>query len=561
MKNIAIFVLSLFGSEDRPPNDFTDATGAFHAETRQTNESCLRYLEWKLAAEGARLDKAFAFVTPNMRENGQWERFREMFRDVPMEAVPLRGNLLSDAIESIPEMYDRLADEQEACPEDDIRIHVDITGGFRHASMMMLPLIQILRYSGFQIGEVLYANLYSTPKMVEDASELVSDFTLIGGAEEFVSFGSVRQLQRYFGSAAPPERLRSLLDAMEALAETLRVCGNYEVTKASLQRLGEALRAYEASIQSAGDVRAQERFFSKLLPRIKREYAPLFSGKSQRTPAGIIRWCLRKGLLQQAVTFYTEWMPPYLIDSHLLTIRDAAIEKECRKNGKLWSSWAIYLFRNYQPFYAGAVTSGSNHPMTYQSLVPLFQKGDLEQLQRFVEGRNPKLEAFLAHVKEFCQHCDPYWFSSDVQDLPQDDPIRQLMYWTKPDNSSFHNYLYKRAQKERTTEAIIVKAMGALTKDKTGTFFTLPEADTEAEAGHNEDKPQWRRDIFSYLLDHGLLETTLPKERLLDFVERYEMFVSDLRNQFAHANADSGMIEGQQDIADTIEETLDLIEP
>ena len=135
------------------------------------------------------------------------------------------------------------------------------------------------------------------------------------------------------------------------------------------------------------------------------------------------------------------------------------------------------------------------------------------------------------------------------------------MYWTKPDNSSFHNYLYKRAQKERTTEAIIVKAMGALTKDKTGTFFTLPEADTEAEAGHNEDKPQWRRDIFSYLLDHGLLETTLPKERLLDFVERYEMFVSDLRNQFAHANADSGMIEGQQDIADTIEETLDLIEP
>ena len=39
----------------------------------------------------------------------------------------------------------------------------------------------------------------------------------------------------------------------------------------------------------------------------------------------------------------------------------------------------------------------------------------------------------------------------------------------------------------------------------------------------------------------------------------YETVVSDLRNQFAHAHADSGLVEGQQDIADAIAESLDLL--
>ena len=195
--------------------------------------------------------------------------------------------------------------------------------------------IQILRYSGFTIGEVLYANLNNTPKMVEDASELANEFTLIGGAEEFVSFGSVRQIQRYFGGAQPPERLQALLDAMEQLEETLRVCGNYETTQAALHQLGQELHAYESAIRQAEDVSAQERFFSKLLPRIKQEYAPLFSREGRSTPAGIIRWCARKGLLQQAVTFYTEWMPPYLVDSHLLTVRDESIVEDCKRHSRV----------------------------------------------------------------------------------------------------------------------------------------------------------------------------------------------------------------------------------
>lgn len=557
MKNIAIFVLSPFGKDDRPANDFTDATGAFHASTRQTNESCLRYLEWQLSSEGTKIDKAFAFVTPNMKENGEWECFCVLFPEIPIEEVPLRGKLLSDALESIPEMYDRLVAEQEATPDEEIRIHVDITGGFRHASMMMLPLIQILRYSGFTIGEVLYANLNSTPKMVEDASELANEFTLIGGAEEFVSFGSVRQIQRYFGGAQPPERLQALLDAMEQLEETLRVCGNYETTQAALHQLGQELHAYESAIRQAEDVSAQERFFSKLLPRIKQEYAPLFSREGRSTPAGIIRWCARKGLLQQAVTFYTEWMPPYLVDSHLLTVRDESIVEDCKRQVNLWSSWTIHLFRTYLPTGSKPMKLDEGQPPPHGMLMPFLQNGDFTGLMKCVRGREPKLEAFLAHVEAFCQHCNKFRFAQELRKLPPDDPIRQLMAWTTPPTTSLWNYVYKRVEKESSPEAIIVKALGLVPKEHQETFFTQKEDKTEKKA--SESKPQQRRAIFESLLESGRITTELPQEHLLDFVERYEMFVEELRHLFAHANADDGMVEGQAEIADAIEESLDLI--
>ena len=558
MKNLAIFVLSPFGKDDRPANDFTDATGEFHASTRQTNESCLRYLEWQLSSEGANIDKAFAFVTPNMKENGEWERFCALFPELPIEEVPLRGKLLSDALESIPEMYDRLTTEQEATPDEEIRIHVDITGGFRHASMMMLPLIQILRYSGFTIGEVLYANLNSTPKMVEDASELANEFTLIGGAEEFVSFGSVRQIQRYFGGAQPPERLQALLNAMEQLEETLHVCGNYETTQAALHQLGQALHAYESAIQQAEDVSAQERFFSKLLPRIKQEYAPLFSRGGRSTPAGIIRWCVRKGLLQQAVTFYTEWMPPYLVDSKLLKVLDENIVEDCKRQVNLWSSWTIHLFRTYQPAGVAPLEIEEGQPLPRGVLMPFFQNGDFTGLMKCVRGREPKLEAFLAHAEAFCQRCNKFRFAQELRKLPPDDPIRQLMAWTTPPTTSLWNYVYKRVEKESSPEAIIVKALGLVPKEHQETFFTQAEDGAEKKA--SESKPQQRRAVFAGLLESERISTELPQEHLLDFVERYEMFVEELRHLFAHANADGGMVEGQAEIADAIEESLDLIE-
>ncbi len=558
MRNVIIFVLSPFGKEDRPPNDFTDLTGTFHAQTRQTNESCMRYLLWKLSQVDRTIDHAFLFITPDALENGDYERFKQIFPKITFDYVILPKGLVQDAMQTIPKMYDKLLTYQKKQGEE-VCIHVDITGGFRHASMMMLPLTQLLRYSGFVIGDILYANMSVTPKVIEDASDLLDFTSLIGGAEEFISWGRVKQIQKYFERSKPSLRVQNLLDNMAALSETLNACGSYKATEEALSDLGNAIKLYEDSQKKDKNIDAQELLFSKLIPRIKHEYREILPDeKTPLTPIGIIRWCLHKGLLQQAVTFYTEWLPRFLVESKRIYVESSSILTECKQNGQLWSHWSIYLLRNYQPNFSGQVNMGENVALSYGNLVPVFQTGDLKKVLAVVKNCNPEFEDFLHHIQDFCQSCNKDYTVHEILSLPHDDLIYKLMEWTAPLNVSLDSYVYKRVSKERSAEGVIVKAMGMLPKDKVKYFFGSG-SETDEEKEKNTSKPQWRREVFQYLLENNLITTSLKKKNLLDFIERYEMFVDELRNKFAHAVADSGTIEGKNDIIDDIEESLEFI--
>ncbi len=112
--------------------------------------------------------------------------------------------------------------------------------------------------------------------------------------------------------------------------------------------------------------------------------------------------------------------------------------------------------------------------------------------------------------------------------------------------------------KEPDAESVIVKALSTLPKDKQGRFFA-PDEGNDAKDDAKQDKSQWRRDTFQYLMEQNLIATPLEPKKLLDFVERYELVVEELRNKFAHANSDSGTVQGQEDIIDAIEESLDFI--
>ena len=564
MRNVVIFVLSPFDKDDKPLNDFTDQTGTFHTQTRQTNESCIKYLLWKLAKTNETIDHAFAFITPDFLANGVYDKFKQLFPDIHIDYVTLPKGLVQDAMQTIPKMHDKLLAYQKQQHEE-VRIHVDITGGFRHASMMMLPLTQLLRYSGFTIGEILYANFSVNPKMVEDASNLLDFTSLIGGAEEFISLGSVKQIQKYFEGTKPSLRVQNLLANMASLSETLSVCGSYKSTENALSRLSNAIRIYEESQKKEKNIDAQELYFSKLIPRIKHEYKDILPDRNNHmTPIGIIRWCLHKGLLQQAVTFYTEWLPKFLVESKMISVKNNNIIDECKKNGFLWSHWSIYFVRNYHPRFTEQPIQGENDTLSYSNLVPVFKTGNFNKVLSLVKGCNKQFEDFLYHVDDFCKKCSKEWPLYDFLDLPHDDLIYKLMFWTTPSNSSIDKHIGIRVCKERNVTSVIIKALSTLPGDKIKYFWGNDEKieDIEDDLDNTEqtaNKPQWRREIFQYMLQNELITTSLPKDNLLNFIERYEMFVEELRNKFAHASADSGTIEGKDDIIDAIEESLDFI--
>lgn len=100
-----------------------------------------------------------------------------------------------------------------------------------------------------------------------------------------------------------------------------------------LSLLNDSLKIYKRIIKSKSNrLSEQELFFAKLILVIEKTYADILpkDNKPSSVPA-IIKWCAKRDFLQAAITFYTEWIPVYLIENKLVIIKDASIEEECRK--------------------------------------------------------------------------------------------------------------------------------------------------------------------------------------------------------------------------------------
>ncbi len=222
---------------------------------------------------------------------------------------------------------------------EEVVVHADMTGGFRHTSMLMLSIIQLLRYRGIRIGEVLYSDPAS--REVYRVTEIQRMFTLITGADEFVKFGSVEALNEYFG-AEPPPAVKDLLEAMNRFAEAIKICRTSAIED-ELENLSEHIKNF----RKHPDRDLKSELFAKIIDTIEREYGKLIGGAASRLE--IIRWCMRKGFWQQAMTLCTEWLPEEIINRRVCMPRDITVIESCTSKGRsAHKSWQQYFIIDYK---------------------------------------------------------------------------------------------------------------------------------------------------------------------------------------------------------------------
>lgn len=386
-KHIVIFVMSPFNN--RGSIKYKDTNSEFISVCEHTNEVSLKYIEWKLKQDNKKIENVYAFVSDEVEKDV--DRFKKLFIDCDFDikAIPLYNNGdLSGSFKSISAMSDIL---QSYISKNKVTIHLDMTGGPRHAVMLMMALIQMIKFTGAKVGMVTYANILKgkTEGIIEDTHELMDMFTLISGAEEFVAVGNVAQIQKYFASRKDNSLyLNNVLNSMENLSETIRICGSYKSMENTLADLANSIKTYEKFyLEKIKRLSDQELFFGKLLPTIKSEYAEIMpnSGKSA-TPIQIIKWCAKRNFLQAAITFYTEWLPVYLIDNGLVIINDKHVEEYCKRN-RIWLNWQVYFLKNYEKRKSGKKKSEKRREifkkMIEDNIIEI--KLPEEQLLKFVE--------------------------------------------------------------------------------------------------------------------------------------------------------------------------------
>lgn len=571
-KEIMVFVMSTFSG--RPAIEYNDKDGIFSEMCEHTNEAALKYVSWKLKQENENLAAAFGFVTDEAQKD--FARFQGLFTDYSfnIEQVPLYNNGdMTGSFKSICEMFDVL--QKYIGENEDVVIHIDITGGPRHSVMLMLALIQMIKFSGAKVGMVVYANVLRKKSqsdvqkgMIEDVGDIMDMFTLISGAEEFASIGNVSQIQKYFEPRGNISWcLNSLLDCMEDFSETIRVCGSYDSMKEVLSQLKNNITSYENFLKAnKSNLCEQELFFGKLLPKIKNEYADIMPhGGKAATPVQIIRWCAKRKFLQQAVVFYTEWLPDYLIDSKLVEVTEGNVSLECEKHKMEWSSWKIYLFKSYIPPKETAIQQSNKlveitaDKLNYEDLRKILTANlSINQIAVKVRNKNKKFEAFVENLKKLSKKVTFSNFAQIVKGLSEDDPIKIILKKSAPKNTSFNNYLDKRIRTLFNASDVVLAALNNVSREDIVNLFDLEIVEKEKKSA--DEKGQSRKEIFEQLLQAGILRTKLPKENLLQFVAQYNEYVGEWRNKFSHAVSEGSDKEKNMSITQAILDSIALID-
>lgn len=325
-------------------------------KTETTNESAVRYLS---KMKNAPPDKIFYFASNKVQNNINGKEIshvdyfknritNDVVGDVEEVMVPCEFNENADiqqTMDTVIEMASKIQKYIATLPNGtEVTLHVDMTGGMRHASLMMLVITRLIQYSGVKIGNILYSN-YSRDRQkqfVEESNEIYNLFDVISGAYEFVSFGSVEAIQNYFKEKNPQGELKNLLDAMERFSNAIKICQT-SIIEGELKNLN----AHIENFKKAGNKNLHEKLFDNLIDTIKKEYGILLSNDVNRID--IIRWCMNKGFWQQVLTLCTEWLPEIIVDYGIYYTYDDKIKADSKVRGaNTLRNWKQNFVINYQ---------------------------------------------------------------------------------------------------------------------------------------------------------------------------------------------------------------------
>ncbi|MBR3623030.1 MAG: TM1812 family CRISPR-associated protein, partial [Selenomonadaceae bacterium] len=562
MKNVIVLGLDLvYGNYE-----IRDEKGEYCGHFGTQSEGLIKYLIYVLEREQKTLDYILALT---MGEAHNYDWFRGVFPQIPMEFVRVEGASIKDNLPLATDIFGKIIEYKNSVAEE-VELNFELPGDFRYNSVV-LSLVELAKYDDLNIRRVFYMNTSVYPRIIEEISPFFNIPTLAKGAEDFIHNGQTHRLREFFSKNEAREHVTNLLDKMTAFSETLRICGSYNVTEKALKDLSAAVKNYELylnlrlkklldkttelseSLKNCADgetaeavlreltgavaeyrdsanvkepVDFNELYFTRLLPKIKAEYQDVLT---EITPMGIIRWCLKRGFLQQAVTFYAEWLPRYLEEAGYIQVLDRILIRECKENSILYSHWTHFLFRTYLP--KESIKGGVNQAdlNLHKDLLPVFVNGEAEKVIEALDGRNEKLENFVLYIRNFSEEHPVETVANVITELPPNDLIRKLMEAITPNGAKFDKFVTSRINNERNTERVLIKALATLPKNKIKYFYDYDENDF---LGDNVvRKSRSRREVFEILLKNKTIITTLNEEKLLNFVESYGLIVRGLRNK------------------------------
>ena len=410
-----------------------------------------------------------------------------------------------------------------------IIVHADMTGGFRHTSMLMLSIIQLLKYRGVEIGEVLYSD--PTSRVVYRVTEIQRMFSLITGADEFVKFGSVEALNEYFGENPPPA-VKNLLEAMNRFSEAIKICRTSAI-EYELKNLGQHIKTF----REHPDKDLKSALFAKIIDTVESGYGDLIGESVERTE--IIRWCMRKGFWQQAMTLCSEWLPLELVDRKICAPRDSVIKNEAESKARSQrKTWQQYFITDYRIAVdaATALAAEKEFCNEIREVLENFPAKKLDDENNFGELKN-FLNAFDASRIPFedCQR-GTILVNAFKKKCPVLADALQVIYDERRSSPIYRKNFYQFLQ--TVDYAKIPKLIAKLSVDKIFILFKIERNKSSNKESAEKIERTWenREKEYRRMFAKKVMFSVLDIKVALKFLSGYHAIRYE-RNQVNHANA------------------------
>ena len=587
MKNIMLLFLSEMHFKDNNKYQHTkyvldDGTVL---DCVQTNESAVRYLMHSLQAKGETLDDIFLFSTNRVREKVAVKDDQENFTILTHEecfekrlqaefashspAIHItpydESEPVEESIRRVASMAEEIKKYQKQHADEPIVLHADMTGGFRHASMMMLAVMQLLKYYHIQIGRVVYSNYLQ--KKIEDVTEVHRMFTLVSGADEFVRFGSVQAIREYFSQVPATQQsqsLRELLQAMQEFSDAIAICRTGLIDQA-VQELNTKIETF----WNSWDKNLQENVFVQIIETIRDEYGALIQGNNSQLD--IIEWCLDKGFLQQAMTLCTEWLPGYMVKHHICYTDLSAVQRRCRELGKksgrtTWEPDFIITYNDASPE-SGSTTAWGKEKNFLQERVQRFNKTMLP------EDIEDDLTKFFREARAFhCAYPSGYFCDCLETEMcthyPRMGGLRKIIWQRRmkknPQTTPDYTVTCQRMQLKTLLNELAVfseKELAEIFAGQPATAFSYRPHHTihwTDDAAVQQD-PGWfnTRRRYRALFEAEVMKTSMDPNQALEALRQY-YFIRRERNNVNHANA-TQYGRSNQEIKEMVSRCLELL--
>ena len=607
-QNIMVMVLSDVKTE-KNGEVRTSEYPQIHREVKTTNESAVRLLYQDLRKKGQEINRIYAFATQTVQgklmymqeKDGQKQLLPYQYENhdithLDYTKMCMKDILSEDAWRIIPEPHlgednvslamnrtssytlriaGQIQDDIDAMrrenPDVKIVLHADCTGGPRHAIMMLINIIRLLQYNDVEIGSLYYSNWISSKRAgkIEQINDVYRFYNLIAGAEEFVNFGSVKDLQGYFQNRNISAELDDLLLAMGEFADEVKLCRRWRFVDA-IDHLRKAIKTFEGKwenvehrldtvIESNDDVRLNDMLMFQLLPQIHKDYSDLLG---EHDSLSLIKWCLNQGLLQQALTLYTESIPDFLFDRNNGFIamtedkdRRAFLEKQYKDHGKDYTRGFYFLIH----YGYGDKTVKQKNDSAVQSAVEKQKKA----LRRLFSSLMEK-HATGKQAKEALQELDS---SSEIVHIQSIDTLVSLFDWIgnlwddpeKINTPGKYRILQKRILKlygtpDKWPDMDVFKKRKAIISFLKSNIKREDIARLAGGIGERGSfNVKWR------LIDSGAFVLHTDPEKFNHIIDAYAV-IKDERNHANHAKEQQGVFDTAESLIDYMQENIRDIE-